>query len=127
MMIDSLGSFYVYRHNRKIFKKLRDLGAKVVFFMPVISNPLRNYINYRNHRKIYIFDNHTIFSGGMNIGDEYMSPIEHQGMWDDLLFKIQGESLIYFLKVFVLIGTLRQIKKSILILIIQLYKKVLFK
>ncbi|NDS89767.1 cardiolipin synthase [Francisella tularensis subsp. holarctica] len=100
MMIDSLGSFYVYRHNRKIFKKLRDLGAKVVFFMPVISNPLRNYINYRNHRKIYIFDNHTIFSGGMNIGDEYMSPIEHQGMWDDLLFKIQGESLIYFLKVF---------------------------
>ncbi|MDE4957497.1 phospholipase D-like domain-containing protein, partial [Francisella tularensis subsp. holarctica] len=38
MMIDSLGTFYVYRHNRKIFKKLRDLGSKVVFFMPVISN-----------------------------------------------------------------------------------------
>ncbi len=68
--------------------------------MPVISNPLRNYINYRNHRKIYIFDNQTVFSGGMNIGDEYMSPIEHEGMWDDILFKIQGDSLAYFLKVF---------------------------
>ena len=100
MMIDSLGSFYVYRHNKKIFRKLRNLGAKIVFFMPVISNPLRNYINYRNHRKIYIFDNKIVFSGGMNIGDEYMSPIEHEGMWDDILFKIQGESLIYFLKVF---------------------------
>ncbi|MDE5002801.1 phospholipase D-like domain-containing protein, partial [Francisella tularensis] len=37
MMIDSLGSFYVYRHNKRIFKNLRKLGAKVVFFMPVIS------------------------------------------------------------------------------------------
>lgn len=100
MMIDSLGSFYIYLHNRKIFKNLRKLGAQVVFFMPVISNPLRNYINYRNHRKIYIFDNQTVFSGGMNIGDEYMSPIEHEGMWDDILFKIQGDSLAYFLKVF---------------------------
>ncbi|QIV94543.1 cardiolipin synthase [Allofrancisella frigidaquae] len=100
IMIDALGSFYVYRHNRRIFSNLRKLGAKVVFFMPILINPLRNYINYRNHRKIYIFDNHTVFSGGMNIGDEYMSPIEHEGMWDDLLFKIQGESLVYFLKVF---------------------------
>ena len=100
MMIDSLGSLYVYRHNKKIFRNLRKLGAEVVFFMPVLTNPLRNYINYRNHRKIYIFDNKTVFSGGMNIGDEYMSPMEHEGMWDDLLFKIQGESLLYFLKVF---------------------------
>ncbi|BCD91038.1 cardiolipin synthase [Francisella halioticida] len=100
MMVDSLGSLYVYRHNKKIFKNLRKLGAEVVFFMPVLTNPLRNYINYRNHRKIYIFDNKIVFSGGMNIGDEYMSPIEHEGMWDDLLFKIQGESLLYFLKVF---------------------------
>ncbi|AXA33886.1 cardiolipin synthase [Francisella adeliensis] len=100
MLIDSLGSFYVYRHNKRIFKNLRKLGAEIVFFMPVISNPLRNYINFRNHRKIYIFDNHTVFSGGMNIGDEYMSPIAHEGMWDDLLFKIQGESLSYFLKIF---------------------------
>nr|WP_235261405.1 phospholipase D-like domain-containing protein [Francisella sp. FSC1006] len=100
LLIDSLGSFYVYRHQRKIFKKLRNLGAKVVFFMPVISNPLRNYINFRNHRKIYIFDNQTVFSGGMNIGDEYMSPMEHEGMWDDLLFKINGESIAYFLKIF---------------------------
>lgn len=100
MLIDSLGSFYLYWHNRRIFSNLRKLGAEVVFFMPVIANPLRNYINFRNHRKIYVFDNCTVFSGGMNIGDEYMSPIEHEGMWDDLLFEIQGESIAYFLKVF---------------------------
>ncbi|APC91542.1 MULTISPECIES: cardiolipin synthase [Francisella] len=100
IMIDSLGSFYVYRHNKRIFRNLRKLGAKVVFFMPVISNPLRNYINYRNHRKIFIFDNKIVFSGGVNIGDEYMSPIAYDGMWSDLLFKIEGQSLVYFLKIF---------------------------
>ena len=100
MLVDSLGSFYTYRHNKRIFRNLRKLGAEVVFFMPLLSNPLRNYVNYRNHRKIYIIDNSTAFSGGMNIGDEYMSPIEHEGMWEDLLFKIQGESIAYYLKVF---------------------------
>ncbi len=100
LLIDSLGSFYVYRNNKRIFNTLRKLGARVVFFMPIISNPLRNYINFRNHRKIYIIDNYTVFSGGMNIGDEYMSPIEHDGMWEDLLFKIKGESVGYYLKVF---------------------------
>ncbi|AEI36299.1 cardiolipin synthase [Francisella salina] len=100
ILIDSLGSFYVYRHNKRVFKNLRKLGAKVVFFMPIISNPLRNYINYRNHRKIFIFDNKTAFSGGINIGDEYMSPTKHNGMWSDLLFKIEGESVVHFLKVF---------------------------
>ncbi|MDE5022976.1 cardiolipin synthase, partial [Francisella tularensis subsp. holarctica] len=58
------------------------------------------YINYRNHRKIFIFDNKIAISGGMNIGDEYMSPTAHVGMWGDLLFKIQGQSLVYFLKIF---------------------------
>jgi cardiolipin synthase len=100
LLIDSLGSFYVYRHNKRIFYTLRKLGATIVFFMPIISNPLRNYINFRNHRKIYIIDNSVVFSGGMNIGDEYMSPVAHEGMWDDLLFRIKGESVGYFLKVF---------------------------
>ncbi len=100
MLIDSLGSFYVYRHNKRIFKNLRKLGAEIVFFMPLLSNPFRNYVNYRNHRKIYIIDNSTAFSGGMNIGDEYMSPFEHEGMWEDLLFRVQGESIAYYLKVF---------------------------
>lgn len=100
ILIDSLESFYVYRHNKRIFKNLRKLGAKIVFFMPIISNPLRNYINYRNHRKIFIFDNNTVFSGGINIGDEYKSLTKHNGMWSDLLFKIEGESVVHFLKVF---------------------------
>ncbi|MDE4984448.1 cardiolipin synthase, partial [Francisella tularensis subsp. holarctica] len=79
-------TIYVSRHNKRMINNFRKLGAKVLFFMPVISNPMRNYINYMNHRKIFIFDNKIAFSGGMNIVDEYMSPTDHDGMWGDLLF-----------------------------------------
>ena len=101
VLIDSLGSFYVYRHNKRIFKNLRVLGATVVFFMPVLSNPFRNYINFRNHRKIYLIDQSIAFSGGMNIGNEYMGPHEDKTMWEDLLFKISGEAVNHFTSVFV--------------------------
>lgn len=100
MMIDSLGSFHVYLHNKRIFRNLRALGAEIVFFMPILTNPLRNYINHRNHRKIFIFDNNLAISGGINIGDEYMSSTYHDGMWSDLLFSLRGESVLHFLKVF---------------------------
>ncbi|MED7788826.1 cardiolipin synthase [Francisella sp. 19X1-34] len=100
VLIDSLGSLYVYLHNKRIFRNLRALGAEVAFFMPILTNPLRNYINYRNHRKIFIFDNRLAMSGGINIGDEYMSPMYHDGMWCDLLFSLQGESILHFLKIF---------------------------
>ncbi|API86795.1 cardiolipin synthase [Francisella uliginis] len=100
MMIDSLGSFHAYLHNKRIFRNLRTLGAEIVFFMPILTNPLRNYINYRNHRKIFIFDNNLAMSGGINIGDEYMSLAYHDGMWSDLLFSLRGESVLHFLKVF---------------------------
>ncbi len=101
LLIDSLGSFYVYRHNRKIFKNLRQLGAKVIFFMPVLSNPFRNYINFRNHRKIFIIDQTIAFSGGMNIGNEYMAPTQSDELWEDLLFKITGEAVNHFTSIFI--------------------------
>ncbi|MDE4970110.1 cardiolipin synthase, partial [Francisella tularensis subsp. holarctica] len=58
------------------------------------------YINYRIQRKIFIVDNKLAFSGVMNIGDEYMSPTANDGMWGDLLFNIQVQYLVYFLKIF---------------------------
>lgn len=67
MMINSLGSFHVYLHNKKIFRDLRILGAEIVFFMPILTNPLRNYINYRNHRKIFIFDNSLVIVSGISV------------------------------------------------------------
>ena len=99
LLIDSLGSYRVY-FNQRIFKRLRKAGGKVCFFMPIIQMPFRNYINFRNHRKIYLFDNYTVLTGGMNLGDEYMGPTLCNKRWDDILFKIQGHAVCHFHNIF---------------------------
>ena len=100
ILIDSLGSYRVY-FNQNIFKSLRKAGGKVCFFMPIIQMPFRNYINFRNHRKIYLFDNHTVFTGGMNLGDEYMGPTPCEKRWNDILFKIKGHAVCHFHNIFI--------------------------
>ncbi len=100
LLIDALGSWKVYFFYQRIFKPLKEAGAKVVFFMPIIQMPFRNYINYRNHRKIYLFDGESVLTGGMNLGDEYLGPTKNTKRWDDLLFLIQGHAVCHFHNIF---------------------------
>lgn len=99
ILIDSLGSFplYCFQHP---FKKLRQAGAKVSFFMPILQMPLRNYINLRNHRKIYLFDRRIVLTGGMNLSAEYMGPSPDPGRWNDLLFLIEGPAVFHYREIF---------------------------
>jgi len=99
LLIDSLGSFplYCFQHP---FKKLRQAGAKVSFFMPILQMPLRNYINLRNHRKIFLFDRRIVLTGGMNLSAEYMGPSPDPGRWNDLLFLIEGPAVFHYLEIF---------------------------
>ncbi len=99
LLIDSLGSYRVY-FNQRTFRHLRRAGGKVCFFMPIIQMPFRNYINFRNHRKIYLFDNHSLLTGGMNLGDEYLGPTHCNKRWDDILFKIEGHAVCHFHNIF---------------------------
>lgn len=41
-------------------------------------------LNFRNHRKILVVDGHLAFTGGMNIGDEYL------GAWRDTQIALTG-------------------------------------
>jgi cardiolipin synthase len=99
VLIDSLGSYAIYFFQGE-FKKLRQAGGEVHFFMPLLRLPYRNYINLRNHRKIYLFDEHTLLSGGMNLSDEYMGPAKSPGQWEDVLFKTEGEATYQYAQIF---------------------------
>ena len=99
LLIDALGAYRVY-FLQHIFKPLKNAGAEVCFFMPIIQMPFRNYINFRNHRKIYLFDDRIVLTGGMNLGNEYMGPRPCQQRWDDLLFSIQGHAVCHFHNIF---------------------------
>ena len=100
LLIDSLGSYQVYFWQR-IFRPLKSAGGDICFFMPIIQMPFRNYINFRNHRKIYLFDGKSVLTGGMNLGNEYMGPEPCQKRWDDLLFLIRGDGVCHFHNIFV--------------------------
>lgn len=99
ILIDSLGSYAIYFF-QGAFKKLRQAGGEVHFFMPLLRLPYRNYINLRNHRKIYLFDEHTLLSGGMNLSEEYMGPEKSPTQWEDVLFKTKGEATYQYAQIF---------------------------
>ena len=99
LLIDSLGSYKLYFFQGAL-QKLRDAGGEVSFFMPLLRLPYRNYINLRNHRKIYLFDNSVLLSGGMNLSAEYMGPIRSPEQWEDILFRSEGEAAYQYAQVF---------------------------
>jgi len=99
ILIDSLGSLKLYLLQYRL-KELRDAGAEIRFFMPIFQMPFRNYINLRNHRKIYIFDDKKILSGGMNLSSEYFGPLTNKSRWKDLLFLAEGSSTELFFELF---------------------------
>ncbi|QOY53459.1 PLDc N-terminal domain-containing protein [Candidatus Sulfurimonas baltica] len=99
ILIDSLGSIGLYFSQFKL-KELRESGVKVEFFMPIFQMPFRNYINLRNHRKIYIFDDKRVLSGGMNISSEYFGPNIDGTRWDDIFFFSEGTSAELFFEIF---------------------------
>jgi len=99
ILVDSIGSWGLYFFSYKL-KKLKESGVKIEFFMPIFRMPFRNYINLRNHRKIYLFDNVKVLSGGMNLSNEYLGPQSDVKRWEDMLFLTQGESAKQFFELF---------------------------
>ena len=99
LLIDSLGSYKLYFFQGAL-KKLKAAGGEVHFFMPLLRLPYQNHINLRNHRKIYLFDETLLLSGGMNLSAEYMGPTKSEDQWEDLLFKTEGEATYQYAQVF---------------------------
>jgi len=99
LLIDSLGSYKLYFFQGAL-KKLRQAGGEVHFFMPLLRLPYQNYINLRNHRKIYLFDEKILLSGGMNLSAEYMGPTKQDDQWEDVLFKSMGEATYQYAQIF---------------------------
>lgn len=99
LLLDSLGSFQLYFYQAPLLP-LRNAGGTVAFFMPLLRMPLRNYINLRNHRKVYLFDNRLVITGGMNLSRKYMGPAPDGKRWNDLLFLAEGSAAAHYYRIF---------------------------
>ncbi|HUH41508.1 MAG TPA: phospholipase D-like domain-containing protein [Sulfurimonas sp.] len=99
ILLDSLGSIYLYLTQYRL-RELRDSGAKIEFFMPIFEMPLRNYINLRNHRKLYIFDKKKVLNTGGNLSDYYLGAVYSKTRWQDLMFLVEGKSVKEYFDLF---------------------------
>ncbi len=97
LLLDHLGTL---RGPHKELKALKKAGAEVLYFAPFLQLPSSGHLNLRNHRKMVIADNARVFSGGMNIGLEYMSDAPRKDTWVDLAFTLDGLSVQGFCDVF---------------------------
>ena len=55
----------------------------------------------RNHRKIVVVDGKCAFTGGLNIGDEYLGKNKYFGFWRDTHMRIEGPAAKDLQRVFV--------------------------
>ncbi|MGL5088947.1 MAG: cardiolipin synthase [Fusobacteriaceae bacterium] len=99
IIIDGAGTRGV---SRKRLKELRKAGIMIEIFFPsyfpfVKIGNLR--ANYRDHRKITLIDNEIVFSGGLNIGKDYIGKGK-LGNWQDIGFSIKGEAIVDYLHEF---------------------------
>lgn len=87
LLLDTFGSWQT-----KIaqVRRLRAAGVQVHWFMPLLHNPFKGSVNLRNHRKLVIADQQTLWSGGRNLAAEYFTGDAVKSPWLDLSFTVEG-------------------------------------
>lgn len=76
--------------NRSFLRELKEAGVKCAAFLPTKFPIFGGQLNYRNHRKIAVVDGKISYTGGLNIGDEYMGKFKKFGYWRDTHIRIRG-------------------------------------
>lgn len=88
MTTDGVGS----RISRKRIRQLLAAGVEYKTFMPVSFPAFHSGINFRNHRKIVVVDSDVAFTGGLNVGVEYLGE-GRLGKWRDTHAQFTGEAV----------------------------------
>ena len=98
LMYDDIGSWST---KLKFFEPLVEAGGQVREYRPVHFTRFRGaYANFRNHRKILVVDGKTAYTGGINIGDEYLGRDPQLGYWRDSNIKLTGPAASHLQLIF---------------------------
>ena len=86
-MYDDVGTMTMLKSG--YYKELRKEGIDAHKFNPFM--PIASAIyNNRDHRKIMVIDGEVGFTGGINLGDEYINENKRLGHWKDTGVRIKG-------------------------------------
>jgi cardiolipin synthase len=90
LLYDGMGCLKV---PKSFFDPLIEAGGKVACFFPPFLPYINLRVNFRNHRKICTIDGEYAFTGGFNVGDEYLGLSKRFGFWRDTHLFIQGDAI----------------------------------
>ena len=88
LIIDAVG----FELKRPSIQKLQKSGVELIIRSPIFNSIFQGVANNRDHRKIYIIDGRTAFTGGINIGNEYLGKNLKMGYWRDTDIMLTGDS-----------------------------------
>ncbi len=98
--------YFLYDHlanlflSTKFLKPMQQAGIQVERFSPLYSLSHKFQINFRNHRKLILIDGTQAFTGGLNIGREYLGENKRLKGWRDNHFFMEGEIVASLEKTF---------------------------
>lgn len=91
IMVDFVGGRSINEADRKY---LKDNGIKFAFFNELKLTALSKLSNFRDHRKITVIDGEIAYTGGFNIGDEYIDLDPYYKHWQDYHIRIVNSSVV---------------------------------
>ena len=97
ILVDAVGSRNIRKRHFIEFKRL---GGEVDSFFPLFFSKFTTRFNYRNHRKIVVIDGKIAYSGGFNVGNEYINNDKKFGFWRDTHFRLEGDIVEEYLRRF---------------------------
>jgi cardiolipin synthase len=74
-------------------RELKNAGVTVSPFNTTKGIRNRFQLNFRNHRKVLIVDGRCAYTGGLNVGDEYMGRSQKFGPWRDTHICVRGPAV----------------------------------
>ena len=90
-LFDEIGS---HKLPRRFLKELKEAGVECHSFGINRHWWSRFQLNFRNHRKIVVVDGKVGFTGGINVGKEYLGLEPAIGHWRDTHIRLEGPAVL---------------------------------
>ncbi len=100
VLVDGVGSLSL---PYEFWDPLRAAGGEAAVYDPVgqlFRLRRRDRVDYRNHRKILVVDGRIGFTGGINVGREYLGLDPYIGHWRDTHIRIEGPAVLSLARTF---------------------------
>jgi cardiolipin synthase len=91
LLVDGFGAFFF--SISATYRKLKKNGVNAAVFHSPLGIKTASRVNFRNHRKIAVIDGKICFTGGINIGSEYLDSQHASRRWFDAHLSFEGDAV----------------------------------